>query len=255
MHDPAPRLYIISGAGLSASSGIPTFRTGEDALWEGHDPEVVCNIANFESHYEQVWDFYNARYEQYAECKPNLAHEIMVDLENEFPGRVQHITTNIDTLLETAGAQKVHHVHGRMDEVIRQFDHNTGIGQHVAKLSGPLDLRNYVGEIVKPNVVFFGECYLHKTSGLVESLYTTMYQMLDMIREQDVIVLVGASNQVVNFHHLLENSPAYTININPYDGDDEEAFRMMYYFNEQVRLRGPAGMKQVAPRIRELMNK
>lgn len=254
MNNPDPCLYIISGAGLSAASGIPTFRTGDDALWEGYSAEEVCYLPNFKKNYEIVWDFYNARFEQYNACEPNLAHEIMVELENEFPGRVQHITTNIDLLLERAGAKKVHHVHGRMDQIIRGYDHKSQIGTHIQSISGKVFLDQYKNEVVKPNVVFFGEAYLHTNLG-PETLYTQMHNMLDKIKSNDVVVVVGASNQVVPFHILLCGCPAYKININPYEDDDESAFAMLNYFTEQFRTRAPAGMKQAAPRIRELMSK
>ena len=108
------KLVVLSGAGISAESGISTFRDS-NGLWENHRIEDVASPEGFARNPQLVLDFYNLRRRQLKEVKPNLAHEILADLEQNFD--VHIITQNVDDLHERAGSNKVIHLHGELKKV------------------------------------------------------------------------------------------------------------------------------------------
>lgn len=204
------RLIVISGAGLSADSGVRTFRTDTDsgkALWDEYDLSEVCDIFNFRAGYQQeqcvpgtvggldaegynlyrkTHDFYNKRRVEMDSVSPNAAHYQIAEWFQEYGcDRVINITTNVDDLLEQAGVvhEDVLHVHGFLPEVI--------VDNRIIKDVGyaAIDVDDY--KYVKPNVVFFGE---------TAPLYNDMYHILDGLTAQDMVIVVGCSNQVINFN-------------------------------------------------------
>ena len=100
---------VLTGAGISAESGINTFRDS-GGLWEGHDVMEVASPEGWAKNKALVLDFYNQRRKQLLEVKPNLAHQVLVDLEQDF--EVYIVTQNVDDLHERAGSQQVLHLHG-----------------------------------------------------------------------------------------------------------------------------------------------
>ncbi|WP_370978167.1 NAD-dependent deacylase [Agaribacterium sp. ZY112] len=106
-------IVVLSGAGLSAESGLKTFRDA-DGLWEGHKVEDVCSPEAFERSPETVLHFYNERRAQLAQAKPNAAHQALADFQHRHPSKITLITQNVDDLLERAGANKVIHMHGEL---------------------------------------------------------------------------------------------------------------------------------------------
>ncbi|MCL4151564.1 UNVERIFIED_CONTAM: hypothetical protein GTU68_037670, partial [Idotea baltica] len=115
------KLVVLTGAGISAESGIKTFRDA-DGLWEGHDVMEVASPEGFAANPELVFDFYNQRRRQLLEVKPNKAHFNLVELENYFD--VEIITQNVDDLHERAGSSKVTHLHGELFKVKSTVDEN-----------------------------------------------------------------------------------------------------------------------------------
>ena len=105
------KLVVLTGAGISAESGIKTFRDS-DGLWEGHDVMEVATPEGWRKNPALVLDFYNQRRKQLLEVKPNLAHQVLVDLEQDF--EVYIVTQNVDDLHERAGSQQVLHLHGEL---------------------------------------------------------------------------------------------------------------------------------------------
>ena len=105
------RLVVLTGAGISAESGIKTFRDS-GGLWEGHDVMEVASPEGWRRNQNLVQEFYNLRRKQMYECQPNLAHRILVELEEHF--EVHIITQNVDDLHERAGSSKVLHLHGEL---------------------------------------------------------------------------------------------------------------------------------------------
>ena len=105
------KLVVLTGAGISAESGIKTFRDS-DGLWEGHNVNDVATPEGWAENPELVLDFYNQRRRQLKEVQPNLAHQILAELEQNF--EVSIITQNVDDLHERAGSAEVLHLHGNI---------------------------------------------------------------------------------------------------------------------------------------------
>lgn len=191
------RLIVISGAGLSVESGIRAFRVDTDsgkAMWDEYDLEEVCDIHAFNrSCYHKTHEFYNKRREDLATVEPNAAHLQIAQWYKEFPGQVINITTNVDDLLERAGIphEDVLHVHGYLPEVVVR-DALTKERTIVDVGYSQIDPNDF--DWVKPNVVFFYEA---------APLYNDMYHIFNTLTTQDMIIVVGCSNQVIDFNWAL----------------------------------------------------
>ena len=110
------KVLILSGAGLSAESGLRTFRDS-DGLWEEYDIEEVCSARGFKKDRQKVLDFYDKRRAQLAGCEPNEAHKMIARLKERYGEQISVLTQNVDDLLERAGCQKVVHLHGFLPEI------------------------------------------------------------------------------------------------------------------------------------------
>jgi NAD-dependent deacetylase len=145
-------LVVLSGAGISAESGIPTFRDS-NGLWEGHRVEDVASPEGWNRDPAVVLDFYNQRRKKALEVKPNRGHEILAELESHFD--VTIVTQNVDDLHERAGSSKVIHLHGSLFESRSTKDESL-----VFPIKGwalnPGDLCP-LGSQLRPNIVWFGE--------------------------------------------------------------------------------------------------
>jgi len=119
-------IVVLTGAGMSAESGIKTFRD-ENGLWEGHDVMKVATLEGFSANPELVLDFYNQRRRQLLEVKPNQAHIDLATLENDY--KVSIITQNVDDLHERAGSANVVHLHGELLKARSSYDQTDIIEQ------------------------------------------------------------------------------------------------------------------------------
>lgn len=173
------KLVVLSGAGISAESGIRTFRDS-GGLWEGHDILEVASPVGWEKNKSLVLDFYNQRRKQEMVCQPNLAHQLLVNLEEYY--EVQIITQNVDSLHERAGSSAVLHLHGELRKarssidpsLIYELDHwEIKPGDHCEK-----------GSQLRPHIVWFGE------------EVPEMETAIQLTRKADVFVVVGTSLQV-----------------------------------------------------------
>lgn len=180
------RIVICSGAGLSAESGIPTFRSN-DGLWEQYSLEEVCNIHTFEANYIKVNEFYNKRRSALATVEPNLAHYKIAELAALHD--VINLTTNVDDLLERAGCDDVIHIHGELTKVRLNYGTESETIQDVQykEITDQELLDNFP---VKPFVVFFGE---------QAPLYKKLHDVMQDLTTNDIVIIVGSSEQVVNF--------------------------------------------------------
>lgn len=145
------KLVVLTGAGISAESGLKTFRDS-DGLWEGHRVEDVATPEAFIRNPELVLDFYNYRRQQVAAAEPNMAHKILAQLENDFD--VQIITQNIDDLHERAGSTKVLHLHGEIFKMRSSKNHDL-----LYPVTGDICLGDLAedGTQLRPYIVWFGE--------------------------------------------------------------------------------------------------
>ncbi len=145
------RIVILTGAGISAESGIKTFRDS-DGLWENHRIEDVATFDAWKRHPQFVLDFYNARRKQLLECVPNKAHQLLVSLEEKY--HVDIITQNVDDLHERAGSTNVLHLHGELLKVRSTLD------EHLIyewKTDLTLGDKCEKGAQLRPHIVWFGE--------------------------------------------------------------------------------------------------
>lgn len=144
-------IVILTGAGISAESGIKTFRDS-DGLWENHRIEDVATFDAWQRNCELVLDFYNQRRRQLLTCAPNEAHKLLVKLEEKY--HVQIITQNVDDLHERAGSTNVLHLHGELLKVRSTLDENLIYEWHTDLNIG--DKCNK-GAQLRPHIVWFGE--------------------------------------------------------------------------------------------------
>ena len=146
------RLVVLSGAGISAESGIPTFRDS-GGLWEGFRVEEVATPEGWHKNNELVLDFYNQRRKKALEVKPNRGHEVLAELENDF--EVTIVTQNVDNLHERAGSTRVIHLHGSLFESRSTLDESL-----VYPIKGwelKMGDKCALGTQLRPHIVWFGE--------------------------------------------------------------------------------------------------
>ena len=149
------RIVILTGAGVSAESGISTFRD-EDGLWENHDPMDIATPEAFQRDPELVYRFYNARREQLAGVSPNAAHEAIARLQSGFQGDVYLVTQNVDDLHERGGSQQVCHMHGELNAMLCNHCRSSHRAPVQFDESHECPACEQAGGL-RPDVVWFGE--------------------------------------------------------------------------------------------------
>ena len=184
------KLIVLTGAGMSAESGINTFRDA-NGLWEGHDIMEVASPLGWHKNPELVLDFYNKRRKQLLEVKPNSAHIAIAELEKDY--EVHIITQNVDDLHERAGSSKVLHLHGELLKVRSTLDegfvldwkNNINLGDCCPK-NGQL----------RPHIVWFGEAV------------PAMEEAIEITQTADIVVVIGTSLQVYPAAGLMNYAPS-----------------------------------------------
>ena len=154
MTDPVRNIVVLTGAGISAESGIATFR-GPGGLWEGHRVEDVCTPQALARDPELVHRFYDLRRAALAGVEPNAAHHALARLDADWPGELLIVTQNVDDLHERAGASRLLHMHGELKSALcadcedrRPWEGDMPPGTACASCGSPA---------VRPDIVFFGE--------------------------------------------------------------------------------------------------
>ena len=194
-------LVVLTGAGMSAESGIKTFRDA-NGLWEGHDVMEVATPQGFAKNPALVLDFYNQRRRQLLEVQPNSAHLALAQLETDF--KVTIITQNVDDLHERAGSNTIIHLHGELlkarsthnDQDIFDWRKDIQIGDVCGK-----------GYQIRPHIVWFGEAV-----PLIE-------KAMEVCETADVLMIIGTSMQVYPaaslMHYVKPNTPIYYVDPKP----------------------------------------
>ncbi len=186
------KLVILTGAGISAESGIKTFRDS-DGLWEGHDVMEVATPEGFHKNPKLVLDFYNQRRRQLHEVKPNAGHLILAELEKDF--EVFIITQNVDDLHEKAGSSNVLHLHGELFKVRSTKDYNLVLEWTKDLVLGDCDKK---GNQLRPHIVWFGEAV------------PALEKAVEITRQADIFVVIGTSLQVYPAAGLIDFTPSQT---------------------------------------------
>lgn len=176
------RILFLTGAGISAESGLATFRS-EDGLWNHHRVEDVATIEAYYRNQDYVHDFYNNMKPELWNAKPNAGHLAITRLQNEYPAEVNIITQNIDTLHEKAKSKNIFHIHGQINQAVCM---NCG---HILETWGDVTSETccencHIMGMMKPNIVFFGENLLY------------MDKVENLLRTSDLFVSVGTSGVV-----------------------------------------------------------
>jgi NAD-dependent deacetylase len=197
-------IVILTGAGISAESGIQTFR-GADGLWEGHRVEEVASPEGFAANPELVLDFYNQRRRQLlsGEISPNLAHMALAKLESDYKGKVLLVTQNVDDLHERAGSKNLLHMHGELLKSVCAscFD--------ITELRSDQDSSQACEQCgknsLRPDIVWFGEMPKY------------MDEISDRLSQCELFISIGTSGNVypaAGFVELAASYGAHTVEIN-----------------------------------------
>ena len=193
-------IMILSGAGLSAESGIKTFRD-HDGLWENYDVMQVCSTQGWQEDRALVTEFYNARRKDLEEKEPNKAHVSLAELEKKYPGRIYNLTQNVDNLLEKAGCKEVMHLHGTLTDLrCEACGHIWEIG-YVPQNEFDACPR-CESDLVRHNVVMFGEA---------APAYARIYEA---IQNCELFIAIGTSGQVIDIVPIASEF-THSILINP----------------------------------------
>ncbi len=172
-------LVVLTGAGISAESGLKTFRDS-DGLWENHRIEDVATPEAFARNPKLILDFYNMRRKAAAEAEPNIAHLTLAQMETDF--RVTLITQNVDDLHERAGSSRVLHLHGELSKV--RSTENSHLIYDIGEKEINLGDMAEDGAQLRPHIVWFGEAV------------PLIAQAVDIVSEADILMIIGTSLQV-----------------------------------------------------------
>jgi len=200
------RVFVLTGAGISAESGLPTFRAS-DGLWAGHRVEDVCTPEALELNPALVWQFYSERRAQGAKAEPNPGHIALAELEANLGDRFFLCTQNVDDLHERAGSKRLVHMHGELAK--SRCEDECGlpaVEDHSVYKSLDEVGRCECGARLRPHIVFFGEIPLQ------------MDRIQREIARATLMVVVGTSGSVypaANFVHWARQGGARTVYIGP----------------------------------------
>lgn len=192
------KIVVLSGAGISAESGLKTFRDS-DGLWEGYRVEDVATLTAWQADMPMVLDFYNMRRKNVLESEPNKAHILLKELEEKFD--IQIITQNVDNLHERAGSSKILHLHGIITQAKSTYDDNL-----LYEINGwemKMGERCEYGSQLRPNIVWFGEAV------------PNIEPAIKLVEEADLMLVIGTSLQVYPAAGLVQyfsnKKPLYVI--------------------------------------------
>jgi len=207
------KLVVLSGAGMSAESGVKTFRDS-DGLWNSYRVEEVASPIAWQNDPELVLEFYNQRRKQLFEVEPNAGHLALVKLEQKYD--VEIITQNVDDLHERAGSSKVLHLHGELKKARSTVDPNLVYTlDHWELKMGDLCEK---GSQLRPHIVWFGEAV------------DMIGPAIELITEADIVLVIGTSMVVYPaaglINYVKEEVPKYYI--------DPKAFQVQGILNLEV---------------------
>lgn len=192
------KIVVLTGAGVSAESGLSTFRDA-GGLWEGHNVMDVASPEGWRNNKELVLDFYNQRRRQLKNAKPNDAHIALTELEKKYD--VTIVTQNVDDLHERAGSTKIIHLHGELNKARSTVDESIVYDLEGSDIT--INCRCEKGSQLRPHVVWFGE------------MVPMMEEAIKAVVSADILIVIGTSLAVYPAASLLEfvktDTPVYLI--------------------------------------------
>jgi len=231
----AAHIAVLSGAGISAESGVPTFRDAQTGLWARFRPEELATEDAFRRHPERVWDWYAERRASLAAVQPNAGHLALAEFERRHPGRLTVITQNVDGLHQRAGSQGVLALHGSLAED-RWLDpcalHRQGACDVARAEPGRPPRCPQCGNPVRPAVIWFGEMLPEDALRQAEQAASRCDVML-------VVGTAGAVYPAAGLAHQARAVGAQVIIVNPHPSELDEL--------AHLRLAGTAA--QMLPRL------
>ena len=226
------KLVILTGAGISAESGIPTFRDAITGLWENISIDEVCIVGCLERNEEKAYRFYADLHDKYKDCKPNQAHIDLAELEKDYD--VTIITQNVDNLHEKAGSTNVIHLHGELNKV-RAIDDDTLLWDWDDSVIMHEDTI-IDGHHIRPHIVMFGEDVPNITKAK------------RVMGDADICVVIGTSFNVYPAAGLVDfvkhGNPIYYIDPNP-------AYIPDYPNIQVIKATATKGVKELISKLRE----
>jgi NAD-dependent deacetylase len=194
-------IVVLSGAGMSAESGLKTFRDA-NGLWEGHDVMEVASPEGFAKNPELVLEFYNQRRRQLINVQPNSAHFGLAELENNY--KISIVTQNVDDLHERAGSSTVIHLHGELLKVRSSVDELDVKDWQKDLILGDVCKKGYQ---LRPHIVWFGEAV------------PLISKAIDICKTADILLIIGTSMQVYPaaslIHYVKPDTKIFYIDPNP----------------------------------------
>jgi len=226
------KLIVLTGAGISAESGLKTFRDS-DGLWEGFNVEDVATATAWKRNPALVQEFYNMRRQNVAEAKPNTAHFALADLENDFA--VQIITQNIDDLHERGGSTKVLHLHGEIFKMRSEKDESI-----IYEIHGDIKMgdRAEDGTQLRPHIVWF------------EEPVPMMEEAARHVLNADIFLIVGTSLVVYPAAGLVNYAPPY---LPKFIIDKKIPYITGMHNLTTIEKPATEGMKEVIPLLKKLL--
>jgi NAD-dependent deacetylase len=231
------KLVVFTGAGISAESGIPTFRDA-NGMWGKYDARKLASVEGFEEDPQAVLDFYNARRKNLLEVEPNHAHRVLANMEKQYD--VTIITQNVDNLHERAGSSRVIHLHGELTKVTSVVDRLNPNNIKEYPLDVPIRLGDKAanGTQLRPYIVWFGE--------YVDNMDVAIH----LVKKADIFVVIGTSLVVhpaaglVNYAH--REIPKFLIDPNDLKGGLPAGF-------QHIKAKAVEGVDELVRRLKELI--
>ena len=224
------RIAVLTGAGVSAESGLGTYRDN-GGLWDNYDPAEVASIEGWMRNPGKVLDFYNMQRRNLEKVKPNEAHRLIAELEERF--RVDVITQNVDNLHERAGSTRVLHLHGEVTKVRPENSYNDYDGFSEKQVFdvgyGEVSLGDKApnGVQLRPHIVFFGEAV------------PKLMEAIDIVAKADVVLIVGTSLSVYPaaslYRYARPEAPIWLIDPKPVPVHDARIRQLQMVATEGMR--------------------
>ena len=224
------KIVALTGAGISAESGIATFRDS-DGLWERYSVEEVASAEGYRRNPQLVIDFANDRREQCVKAEPNQGHLLLAKLQEEYDVTV--ITQNIDDLHERAGSNHIIHLHGELMKCCSERDLSTPLPLPQGRLRMTLDDKAEDGSQLRPFIVYFGEAVPH------------MEDAIATVEEADIFLIIGTSLNVYPAAGLVRfvprGTPVYIIDPKEVPGSNQF---------EHIQMGAGKGMAELIKRLK-----
>lgn len=208
------RLFVLTGAGISAESGLATFR-GSGGLWNGYRVEDVATPEAWHANPELVWRFYSMRRRDARAAEPNEAHRVLARLEQSMGNRLYICTQNVDDLHERAGSRRIHHMHGQLFQSRCERCDQPFSDEGTYDTAADIPACQQCGARIRPHIVWFGEVPLN-----LDEIY-------DELTRATTLLVVGTSGAVypaAGFVHIANQLGIRTVYVGPEKPDNASAF-------------------------------